>query len=359
MRIPTLPIEHSALLKMLLWATLAVGALVVALILTSALIQAWSDRINRRRIACFKAWEEALPEYLYQMKPLEEAFGTISARDLAFFRAFLLRYRSTLGGEDRRRLRALYHGLGLDAGLPLRLRHSKAVVRAQAALEVETYDCRDLLGPVAGLLEDGKPFVAFSAARTLARLQSSAHMPGVFAWALRQEDYQQDRILELLEDFGPELLRWIESTTPAENDAAIWRFYALLAAGLRDDMALPTLIRLLGRPGIEVQAAALRALGALGDLSVWEHIRPFFAAEAPPLRLHAARAAGNLGQLLAMDELVAILEDPVYEVRREAGIALTSLGNPGLEVLRWVAADLNADRFARDMAMERLEWGRP
>ena len=128
---------------------------------------------------------------------------------------------------------------------------------------------------------------------------------------------------------------------------------------MRDEEALPILRRLLRVPEVELQAAVLRAMGALGDLSVWEEIRPFFRAQAPALRLHAARAAGLLGQLPAVDALLEQLADPVYEVRREASTALMALGNLGWEALVWVAADDSADRFARDMALERLDWGRP
>lgn len=360
MNLPLLPLEHAAFSRVILWATLIMAALVILLVLLSAFVQARADRSNRRRIALFNAWEEALPAYLYLGQNQEEAFGRISSRELKFFQAFLLRYRNTLGGEDAKRLKALYRDLQLDKDLPIRLAHPKAVIRAQAAMEVETYECLEHLEFVAQLLGDPKPFVAFAAARALASVHGIEYAPQVVAWMLRQEDYQQDRLLEILEDFGPGLLRWSESSLgPAQENPMVWRFYALLAASMRDEEALPVLQGLLKIPEVELQAATLRALGALGDMSVWEEIRPFFRAQAPASRLHAARAAGFLGHLPAVDDLLELLSDPIYEVRREAGSALTSLGNLGWEALVWVAADEHADRFARDMAIERLDWGRP
>jgi hypothetical protein len=48
--------------------------------------------------------------------------------------------------------------------------------------------------------------------------------------------------------------------------------------------------------------------------------------------------------------------DPVYEVRRNAAQGLADLGHAGIGALAWLADDPEADRFARDIARERLEW---
>jgi len=360
MTLPTLSLEHTVLLHALLWATLAMAALLLLLILLSAGVQTRADRINNRRILLFQEWEEGLPNYLYQGQTREEAFGRIEAKDLGFFQTFLGRYRNTLGGEDAKRLRTLYRDLGLEKDLPRRLTHRNPVVRAQAAMEIQSYGYAEHLGLVEKLLDDPKPFVAFAAARTLGALHGIDYAPHVFDWVQRQEDYQQDRLLELLEGFGPDLLRWLEmNLEPTGSNPTPWRLYALLAAGMRDEESLPTLRGLLKVPEVELQAAVLRAMGALGDLSVWEEVRPFFHASAPALRLHAARAAGLLGHIPAVDELVRLLADPVYEVRREAGTSLMALGNVGWEALEWIADDPSADRFARDMALDGLDWGRP
>ena len=50
------------------------------------------------------------------------------------------------------------------------------------------------------------------------------------------------------------------------------------------------------------------------------------------------------------------MPDQVYEVRRNAAQGLADLGHAGISALTWVAGDAAADRFARDIARERLEW---
>ena len=140
-------------------------------------VQAWADRINQRRISLFQIWEEALPNYLYLRQDQEEAFGRVEPRDREFFQAFLLRYRNTLGGEDGKRMQALYRTLELDEDLPHRLAHRNPVTRARAAMETATYGCLEHLPLVERLLWDPKPFVAFAAARALGALHRIEYAP--------------------------------------------------------------------------------------------------------------------------------------------------------------------------------------
>jgi HEAT repeat protein len=48
-----------------------------------------------------------------------------------------------------------------------------------------------------------------------------------------------------------------------------------------------------------------------------------------------------------------LLRDPAWIVRREAGLALRTLGNPGTVLLR--RALRNPDRFAADMARQVMD----
>lgn len=359
MKLPVLPLGSATLFHFLLWGTLCLACLVLLLIILSALLQSHADKVNKRRIARFQAWEEALPAYLYQNESSAETFGSIAPRDRFFFQTFLRRYHSTLGGEDAKKLGVLYRELGLDQDLPRRLAHGRASTRAIAAMEVAAFKCTEHIGQMAGLLDDPKPFVTLAAARALSDLGQIHYAPRVFSWVLHQEDYQQDRLLEILEDFGTPLLRWLEDNLgPASTHPAQWRFYALLVAGIGDDLALPTLRRLLTEPNVELQAAVLKAMRSVGDPRVWEEIQPFCFSEAAPLRLLAARAAGSFRQSPTLFILADLLKDPVYEVRHEAALALAAMGNVGWEMLLWVAKDGKADPFARDTAREQLEWGR-
>jgi HEAT repeat protein len=161
----------------------------------------------------------------------------------------------------------------------------------------------------------------------------------------------------LLEGFGPELLPWLEYHLPPPAEApGPWVIFAQLVASHRHAASQPRILSLLNEPDIDLLASTLKALAALGDPQALEAIRPFIRHEAWPLRAQAARAMGRLGGPATIADLLSLTADTVYEVRRNAAQALADLGHAGRGALEWLAEDPEADRFARDIARERLEW---
>ena len=344
-------------LEWLLWCTLGVGLLVCALALFGAFFQLRRDHRHRRRIELHQRWEPLLADYLFGDQappaPLEVLVGW--ERDL--LRLFLVRTKESLAGEEGRRLDALYRHLGLDGDLAVRLRSPRPRTRALAALEVDAFQVEARHAEVLGLLEDPIPFVAHAAARTLARTQRLRFAEPVLQWVIAQDTYQQDRLLRLMESFGPLLPPWLEAyLADVPDNPGAWRLFALMVASTRHADSEPRILALLQYPDPEVIAAAIRALAALGDPQAYDAVRPFAAHEAWVLRAQAARALGILGGPVAVPALTELMADPVFEVRRNAAHALHDLGRPGLAALEAVLADFQADRYARDLAMERLEW---
>jgi HEAT repeat protein len=174
---------------------------------------------------------------------------------------------------------------------------------------------------------------------------------------LRQHRYQRERILRVLEGFGPGLLPWMEGhLPPPEEDPEPWVLYARLVGSHRHRPSEPGLIRLLGVPHLDIQASAIKALIILADPATYPILKPLIEHHAWEIRAQAARALGVLGGPYAIPELMPLLSDPIYEVRRNAAQSLIELGHAGVAALTWLAEDPEADRFARDMARERLEW---
>lgn len=345
-------------LELLLWCTVGMGVLVCGLALFGALFQLRRDRLHRRRIQLHQAWEPLVAELLFADQADVRSVEALLGWERELFRLFLMRTKESLAGDEGRRLDIFYRGLGLDGDLQQRFQARSPRQRALAALEVGAFDVEERYPDVLLLLNDPIPFVAHAAARTLSRTQRLRFAEPVLQWVIAQDTYQQDRLLRLMEAFGPLLPAWLEAylVDVPENPRA-WRFFALMVASTRQAESEPRVLTLLTFPNVEVQAAALRALGALGDPLAYEHVRPFAVAEAWVLRAHAARAMGVLGGPAAIPALSDMMADPVFEVRRNAAHALHDLGRPGLAALEAIVADLHGDRYARDLAMERLEWG--
>ena len=312
----------------------------------------------KTRIARFRGWEKDLAQYLFTTgSEATRPFPPIAREDRSLFQTFLARYHATLAGQEAESLKALYLGLGVHESLPKRLRSRQATVRAQAAQEVGIFRLSDHLEAVVPLLNDPIPYVAHLAAQALARCGDLNYVAPVFEWVLREERYQRERLLRVLEGFGPEILPWLEGhLDPPEVAPESWILFALLAGSLLDRRSYPRILHLLEVPHVNLQASALKALGALAIPQTYPQVQRLAGAEAWPIRAQVAKALGLVGGPEAIPTLIGMTTDPVYEVRRNAAQGLADLGHAGTSALSWLAEDPTADRFARDIARERLEW---
>lgn len=347
--------EHA--FSFLLWSVLLMGSFVVALILVGGWLQWRKDRLRLRRIHCHQQWEAQLAEYLFGDEKDPAPFRSLRGVEWDYFRQFLFRTRETLAGAEAENIERLVRELGMDRDLPQRLASRKAKERAQACLEVEVLHLDEHLPAVVNLLLDEVPHVAYNAARALGRSRQMKYAEAVLQWVLHQEDFQHERLLRVLEAFGPALPPWLEVyLLDIQADARTWRLYALLIASTRSPDGLARCVVLLDHEDDEVKAAALKALIALGDPGCFEPTLPFAFHSNWVLRSQAARTIGVLGGPSGIPQLLQLMSDPVFEVRHNAAVSLHQLGTPGLRALEELARDPHADRFARDLALERLEW---
>jgi len=347
----------STAFKILFFGTAALAALLVILALAALFLQLQADRRNAARIAAYKKWENILPEYIFGIALLPSDLARIRPEDRNFFRAFLIRSMATIGGDEGARVRELYCAAGLDKEIPKRLRHRSPRIRAMAALEIGTFGLDEYYPNLVPLLEDGVPFVAFAAARVLPQSRNLVFANPVFGWVVTQEQYQQERLITIMERFGPDLLPWLEAVLrdrPALSSE--WRLFATLVASHRHHESLPILLELLDSQNPEVQSAAIRALQVLGDPTAYASVTRFVYHENPVLRMQAAQSLGELGGPSALPLLMELLADPVFDVRRHASLSLGNLGPAGITALAGVVSNPASDPYARDMAQERLEW---
>ncbi len=343
--------------RILIWGTLVLGTLVTGLVLMGAGIQFKRDRQNRHRIALYQAWEADLAAHLFNASGLARPFPEIAECDRFIFEKFLARYHATLAGQEAEALRELYLGIGVHESLPKRLRHRVATVRAQAAQEVGIFRLTDYLECLVPLLNDPVPYVTHLAAQALARAGDLRFARPVLDWVLREERYQRERLLRVMEGFGPNLLPWLEEhLDPPEVAPEPWILFALLAGSHRHRESESRLLELLETPHVDIQASALKALAALADPLTYPRVAPYAHHAAWPVRAQAAKALGLIGGPDAIPTLIGLTGDSVYEVRRNAAQGLADLGHAGTSALTWLAEDATADRFARDIARERLEW---
>lgn len=349
--------DSPGMMTMLLASTLVLSGVLAILLVSSTWLQWRRDRQNRHRIHCYNEWERDLPVYLFQGGKDLGSFAHLKEEDRPMARSFLARYRAAVGGDEALSLRALYQTLGLDRDLTERLAHADPKGRALAAQEIWAFSLGARLPDIVGLLEDPHPFVSLAAARTLARSRDLAYAEPVLKWVVEQDEYQQDRLMGILQTFGPQLVPWMRARLHSYVDSpAEWRLLALMAAAHRSADLLPDLLHLLKSSTEEVVVAALKALAAISNPEAFQAVAAVLKHPSVPVRIHAVRALGALGGPMAMGDLVEALADLSFEVRRTAAMSLAGIGQAGASTLEWVAKDPAADPFARDMAQAQLEW---
>jgi hypothetical protein len=331
--------------------------LFLAMVLWGIRVQVGRNRYHRYKIACRQRWEREIATFLFEGgKPAP--FRELGPEERRLFIPFLLRVLSCLGGQEAQLVLRLYRDLGLDQGLPRRLRDRRPAIRALAALEVGSFHLEDHFPRLVELLKDTSPIVSYAAARSLSGSRRTMFVGPVMEWALSQEVVQEERILLVLEAFGMDLIAWLEfriRMRPGRHPRE-WRFYAQLVAALRQMGEPDVLLDMLKLDDLELQCCAIKALAALGTAQCAAAVLPFAKHPSWILRAQAATAIGKLAGPLGTPVLLGLLCDGTFEVRRNAAHALVQCGPAGIEVLRKVARHDGKDPYARDLALERVQW---
>jgi HEAT repeat protein len=130
-------------------------------------------------------------------------------------------------------------------------------------------------------------------------------------------------------------------------------------AGLRvaESLAEPRFaaaaLRLSRTSDVGVRIAAARLLGAVGDAGGAERLIELLEDDDSSVRAAAAQGLGRMQHWKAASLLGSRLRDSAWRVRRAAGLALRSIGAPGVLFLR--RAIKGDDAFAADMAQQVLD----
>lgn len=281
---------------------------------------------------------------------------------------------------------------GEETGLPWLQRllaHDPDVeVRRESAAGLAAREDQASVVALAGALDDREEVVRHAAATSLAELQDPAAAPWLLSaladtttpTAGRPHDgFRRAALLralrglraadalgparQLLGDSDPEVRReaigvigWLQATialpdlaglAARDADAAVRRA-ATGALGLAADAALvlDTLQAALADPDWTVREEAATTLGKLGADEAVEALRTALADRFWQVRLASVRSLGRLGRAsgAAVPEVIAQLEQPSPNLRKEAVIALGQIGDARVApVLERAAGDPDPD----------------
>lgn len=250
-------------------------------------------------------WQFELREVLYGEESPESLSASVDDENRVEFLNFLLQYVRRLEGEEQDTIRALAENH--LAKITEYVSHPVEARRARAVQTLGELGLPAFADEVIAALDDPSPDVAMVAASTLSAADEGVYADPVLAHLDRFAHWRLDFLAAMLASMGPEAapaLRWAlaDAEVTPNIRAVAADALALLgdapSADLADDVLANT-------QQVELRAAALRLLAAVGRGEHVDSVRKAVGDPSLPVRLHAVRALGGIGA----EEDRALLED--------------------------------------------------
>jgi len=284
--------------------------------------------------------------------------GTIVVEDIALLRQLrhdvqenvFLEISRSLTGAGKERLRFVAQEVSLLTRARKLCESGSWTRRLRGTRVLSRMDVADPM--VAKLLADPHPAVRAQAAEWAA-IQPSLPIISAMLTMLADPATQarfavQDALLRMGGIVADPLAAFLETHSGLPAEAGLRVAEALAATGFR-----PAAIRLSASEDAGVRIAATNLLGAIGDGPSAERLTELLKDSDSRVRSAAARGLGRMQHWQAASQLADSLRDAAWHVRRDAGLALRSIGAPGALFLR--RALKGDDAFAADMAQLVLD----
>ncbi len=325
--------------------------LVMAMLQLLIVIRATATRRKRREQRLRPSAELSIAEYV---SGGDTAPAPATRDERAVLLCVALDALADLRGSERTRLVALLERLGYVREAMAKLRSRRRVVRQHAA---ETLTAIAVPGAVPALsagLADGDVLVRLTCARTLVEIGGDEVIPDVLATA--------ERDLPAAPGAGAAVLLAVGMTCPdalaplfARQVPQQVRAVAITVAGELRLSGLAPLLRSCLHEGDELAADAARGLGRIGDIEAVGELAEFAADDrhAPAARAAALTALGSIGDPSVLGMLERQLAAADWSVVAASARALARLGEPGAAALRRAASSSRPE--LRELAEAALQ----
>lgn len=280
-------------------------------------------------------WQFQLREVLYGDREPDVLLSSVGDDERVAFLNFLVEYVRRLEGEEREVIRQLAR-----PHLPLiaeYLDHRIEGRRVRAVQTLGELGLPDTADSVIAALDDPSDDVAMVAASTLAAAEDGEYAAAVLARLHRFNHWRQDFLVAMLASMGPQAAPALRSAFGDPARTAKERAVAADALAFLGDPAAADVAYAVLQDAVDMdlRAAALRVLGSVGRAEHVDAVREAVQDPALPVRLHAVRALGSLGEgadLALLDDAARSADSPWVAIA--AARALKEAGGSGeLELL--------------------------
>ena len=337
-------------LLVIILATAAFTLLTLVTGMIALCVHGWKryrKRVHRKERA---AWTTTLMDVLAGETAPNVLADPVRPRQRGRFLSFLSVYATSVRGNELDRIRAVARPF-----LPAirdKVHHRRPAVRAQAVRRLSLFGDGEYLPALREALDDPSETVAWMAMMGLAKRGTADDANLVIRHLDRLSGIDRRQLtsalVELGEDAAPALRRALASPLISEEPQS--PFTRLICAEalrwLADAAAAPIAVSLLDQDtdDPELRAALLRLLRRVGRTRHAPAVRAQCQSEVPFVRIHAARALGQLGTADDEDLLASLLHND--EARWVALSAIRSLSELGqTSPIRQLAASAH-DRAA-------------
>jgi len=313
--------------------------------------------IHRRRVREHDRRRDSYVALLSRHVTFENCTDPVTpdmADDPAFLDA-LIDVRSAVAGPELATLRQIVSRQGVVARQIKRLRSPFPLGRRLRAAVALAEIGDESSGPaLMECLEDREPEIRIQAARGLGRIRWTPAIDKI-VWRFGVETpWVRVRFSDTLTTFGSRatwpLLAYVRINHRHETEGPKLALRTLAQIEDRDAVA-PIIEILQESKDLEIQIAAIEALGELGSPEAVWVLSDMFVAPRWELRAKAATALGSIGDTTATPLLVSGLHDTEWWVRRNAAAAIAKMP-AGIAELYEALND--EDPFAADAAAEAL-----
>lgn len=313
--------------------------------------------IHRRRMRKHDRRRDAYVSLLSRHVAFEHCTDPITpdmAEDPAFLDA-LIDVRNAVAGPELATLKQIVkrHGViahqvsRLKSPFPLGRRLRAAVALAELGDETSAPVLMDHL-------DDREPEIRIQSARGLGRIRWTPAIDRIVRRFSIESAWVRMRFSDTLITFGSSatwpLLAYVRINHKHETEGPKLALRTL--AQIEDRDAVRPIIHLLNESeDLEIQVAAVEALGELGSPEAIWVLSDMFVSDRWELRAKAATAFGHIGDTTVIPLLVSGLRDTEWWVRRNTAAALAQMPE-GIATLYEALED--DDPFAADSAAEAL-----
>jgi HEAT repeat protein len=313
-----------------LWAALA--AVVIVLALTTGL-RAYGALRRRRYLRYHGEINELLAAYVAGASEYAPPWprGRFQERVM---RRELVRLAPLLKGEPRALVARLFAGYGLVDSTVHDLRGRDGLDRIRAAEELGAMGAKEGMPELVEGLAHHDGLFRLACARALAELGAVETLP-VIAASLSESGADPGEFAEIALGFGPAAEPFLRDQLVRAPAIETRRLAAATLGELRAHEALPDLLGALVDQDDELVARAARALGRIGDTVATEPLVELLQGPRALwfVRVAAASALGGLDDPAAGPALTRALAAENWDLRNAAARALLALDEAGLRAV--------------------------